>query len=163
MGSLMELHEVIGRCRLLLLDTMVLSYHLADHPRYAPLTRIVLEAVEAGRPAAVITTITLAEVLTAPAQAGNRQAMCDYELYLTQFPNLRTIPLDAAVAREAALLRAASGLRLPDAIQIATARLYGADMVVTNDRRWAGRVTAPVLLMLDDYVAPDLPAPPAGL
>ena len=159
MGSLTQLQEEIGRCRLLLLDTMVLSYHLADHPRYALLSRIILEAVEAGRPAGIITTITLGEVLTAPAQAGNRQAMRDYELYLTQFPNLHTIPLDAAVARETALVRAATGMRLPDAIQVATARLHGADVIVTNDRRWVGRVTAPALLILDDYTASDLPAP----
>jgi len=113
---------------------------------------VVLEAVESGQVAGLITTVTLAEVLTAPAQAGDRRAMLDYELYLTNFPNLRLVVLDVALARETALVRATSRLRMPDAVQVAAARLAGADGIVTNDHRWAGRVTQPQVVMLDDYV-----------
>jgi predicted nucleic acid-binding protein len=60
--------------------------------------------------------------------------------------------LDAALARETARVRAASRLRTPDAIQVAAARLGGADAIVTNDRRWTGRVGKPALLMLDNYL-----------
>ena len=42
-----------------------------------------------------------------------------YNLYLTHFPNLRLVPLDADLARETALVRAATGLRTPDAVQVA--------------------------------------------
>ena len=147
-----ELRRTIAGYRLLALDTMVFSYHLFNHPRYVPLTSVVLEAIESGEVAGLITTVTLAEVLTVPAQAGDRRAMQDYELYLTCFPNLRLVPLDAALARETALVRAASRLRTPDAVQVAAARLAGAEAIVTNDRRWAGRVTGPALVMLDEYV-----------
>lgn len=147
-----ELRRTIAGYRLLGLDTMVFSYHLFNHPRYVPLTSVVLEAIESGEVAGLITTVTLAEVLTVPAQAGDRRAMQDYELYLTRFPNLRLVPLDVALARETALVRAASKLRIPDAVQVAAARLAGADAIVTNDRRWAGRVTGPALVMLDEYV-----------
>jgi len=74
-----------------------------------------------------------------------------YELYLTHFPHLRLAPLDTTLARETALVRATSGLRMPDAVQVAAARLAGADAIVTNDHRWAGRVQGPAVLMLDDY------------
>ena len=67
-------------------------YHLANHPRYAASTTAVLEAVETGQLAGMTTTITLAEILTAPAKAGDRQASQDYELYLTVFPNLQIAP-----------------------------------------------------------------------
>lgn len=147
-----ELRHAISGYKLLALDTMVFSYHLSDHPRYAPLTRAVLEAIESGQVAGLTTTITLAEVLTTPAQAGDRRAMQDYELYLTHFPHLRLVPLDTALARETALVRATSGLRTPDAIQVAAARLAGADAIVTNDHCWAGRVTEPKVVLLDDYV-----------
>jgi predicted nucleic acid-binding protein len=131
---------------------MVFSYQLANHPRYAPLTSVVLKAVESGQIAGLISTVTLAEILTLPAKAGDRQAMQDYELYLTHFPNLRLVTLDTALARETALVRAATGLRTPDAIQVATARLAGADAIVTNDRRWDGKVTDPALVMLDSFL-----------
>jgi len=134
---------------------MVFSYHLSDHPRYAPLTSIVLEAIESGTVAGLTTTITLAELLTVPAQSDNRQAIQEYELYLAHFPNLRILPLDNTLAREAAQVRVATRLRMPDAIQIAAARLSGADCIVTNDRRWVGRVVQPALVLLDDYVDPE--------
>ena len=78
--------------------------------------------------------------------------MRDYELYLTHFPNLTILPLDVGLAREVALVRAATGLRTPDAIQVAAARVARADAIVTNDRRWARRVTKPPVLLLDEYV-----------
>lgn len=146
-----ELRRAISGCKLLALDTMIFSYHLSNHPRYAPLTSAVLEIIESGQVTGLITTVTLAEVLTAPAQADDRRAMREYELYLTNFPNLRIVPLDVDLARETALVRAATGLRTPDAIQVAAARLAGADAIVTNDRRWAGRVTKPTLVMLEEY------------
>jgi predicted nucleic acid-binding protein len=78
--------------------------------------------------------------------------MRDYELYLTHFPHLRLVPLDADLARETARVRADTGLRTPDAVQVAAARLYSADAVVTNDHRWRDRVHGPDLILLDEYV-----------
>ncbi len=146
-----ELRHRLTGLRLVALDTMVFAYHLADHPRYSALTTVVLEAVESGHMAGVTTTVTLAEILTAPAKTDDRRALQDYELYLTRFPNLRIMPLDVALARETALVRGETGLRTPDAIQVAAARLAGADAIVTNDRRWVGRVTAPAVVVLEDY------------
>ena len=147
-----ELRRRLTGLRLVALDTMVFAYHLADHPRYSALTTIVLEAVESGRMAGVTTTVTLAEILTAPAKTGDRRALQDYELYLTRFPNLRIMPLDVALARETALVRGETGLRTPDAVQVAAARLAGADAIVTHDRRWVGRVVAPAMVVLEEYV-----------
>jgi predicted nucleic acid-binding protein len=146
-----DLERVLAGCRLILLDTMVFSYHLAGHPRYVSLTAAVLAAVEAGRVNGIITAVTLAEILTAPAKANNLRALQEYQLYLTQFPNLRLAPLDAALAVETALVRAETGLRTPDAVQVAAARVSGADAIITNDRRWAGRVARPALVMMEEY------------
>lgn len=147
-----DLRDEIGAHRLLMVDTPVFSYHLADHPRYAALTAVILEAIESGKVAGLTSAVTVAEILTLPAQAGDPQAMQDYELFLTSFPNLRVAPLDVALARETASVRVATGLRAPDAVQIAAARLYGADAIVTNDQRWAARVTAPTVILLDAYL-----------
>lgn len=50
-------------------------------------------------------------------------------------------PIDRAIARSAASLRALSQppLRLPDALVIATAMVVGADRVYSTDRRLTGR------------------------
>jgi predicted nucleic acid-binding protein len=146
------LRNEIGAHRLVLLDTPVFSYHLSDHPQYAPLTAVILEAIESGRVAGLTSTVTVAEILTLPAQAADHRAMQDYELFLTGFPNLQVASLDVPLARETALVRAATGLRTPDAVQVAAARLYGADAIITNDHRWAARVTSPVVYLLDAYI-----------
>lgn len=152
MGGVADLRQALLACHLVALDTMVFSYHLADSPRYIPLTSVILETIESGQIAGLMTTVTLVEVLTAPAQARQRRAMDDYEIYLTHFPNLRLVPLDVTLAREAALVRAATGLRTPDAVNIAAARLYGAEAIVTNDHRWVGRVSTPAVILLDEYL-----------
>jgi predicted nucleic acid-binding protein len=147
-----ELEEAIGAHRLLLIDTPVFSYHLSDHPRYAPLTAVILGAIESGKVAGLTSAVTVAEIMAIPAQVGDQQAMQDYELFLANFPNLRVEPLDVTLARETALVRAATGLRTPDAVQVAAARLNGADAIITNDHRWAARVTTPAVILLDAYL-----------
>ena len=149
--SIDDLRRDLAAHTSVLLDTMVFSYQLANHARYAPLTNAVLEAVESGEVGGLTTTVTLAEILTVPAKAGSKQAMQDYEIYVTRFPHLTVMPLDNALARETALVRAETGLRTPDAVQVAAARLAGAGAIVTNDRRWARQVKDPPLLILDNY------------
>ncbi|MGQ9555105.1 MAG: type II toxin-antitoxin system VapC family toxin [Anaerolineae bacterium] len=140
--------------RLAFLDTNVFSYHLCDHPRYAPLSAAILGAVESGALPALATTLTLAELLTLPAKAGDAQALTDYELFLTCFPNLRLVPLDEKVAREAAFVRASTGLRTPDAIQVASARVHKADVILSNDRKWSNCISYPQVLLLEAYACP---------
>ena len=147
-----KLQEALAPQRIIAIDTSIVVYLLDNHPRYVDLAAAVMEAIEQGRLQGVTSTITLAEVLTAPAKAGNVPALQDYELYLTHFPNFSILPPDAATARQAALVRAQTGLRLPDAIQIATARQAGAQAVVGNDKSWRNKTGALQLLLLDDYL-----------
>ena len=147
-----QLLGALSGCTLLALDTMVFSYHLSNRPRYVALTSSVLGEIEAGRLQGLATTVSLAEVLTAAAQANDNRAMQDYEIYVTHFPHLRLVPLDIEVARETARVRAAFRMRTPDAVQVAAARIHGADAILTNDLRWKNRVDRPAVLLLDDYV-----------
>ena len=149
-----ELQEAIRGRRLVLLDTMVWIYLLDAHPRYADLAAVVLRGVEEGGNAGIISSITLAELLTAPARAGDERALRDYELYLAHFPNLTIAPCDAATARQAARVRAQTGLRLPDAIVLATGHLAGADVVVSNDKRWEGKTGDMAFLLLENFLNP---------
>ena len=153
--GVLALRTRLAGVRTVLLDTMVFAYHLADHPDYSPLTAVVLGAVESGPLTGLATVVTLAELLTQPARAGDRRAMQEYELFVTHFPHLQLVPMDVDLARETALVRAETGLRTPDAIQVAASRLHRADAIVTNDLRWRGRVVHPELILLDDYLGRD--------
>lgn len=99
-----NLEDAIGSHRLLLLDTPVFSCHFSNHPRYAPLTTVILGAIESGRAAGLTSAITAAEILTFPAQADNQRTVRDYELFLANFPNLHVAPLDVTLAFETALV-----------------------------------------------------------
>ena len=65
---------------------------------------------------------------------------------------IRIVPLDAAVAEDAAWIRGASGIGLEDAVQLASARFAGATAFVTNDRRLRSIPDLDVIY-LDDLVA----------
>jgi predicted nucleic acid-binding protein len=152
MAGVAELRQVLAGQRLILLDTIVFSYHLFGDPRYQPLSRAVLEAVESGTPEALTTALTLAELLSFPAQAGNHEKMRECELFLVYFPHLHIVPLDRALVREAARVRAETKLRLPDAVQVAAGKLAEADALVTNNVRWRQAVSHPKVVLLEDYL-----------
>ena len=153
MGGLSSLEHDLAGYQSIMVDTMIFVYVLERHARYFSLAKRVLLGIESGRHQGFISAITLTELLTAPAQARDMRAMRDYEIYLLHFPNLTILPLDIQVAREAAQIRADTGLPMPDAAILAAARVAGADAVITNDKRWRAKLDAPEILILDDYLA----------
>ena len=152
MGRMNDLRHDLSSYSSIVIDTMVFVYLLEAHPTYGPLAGQVLEALEAGEFAGAISTVTLTEILTAPAQANDAAAMLDYEMYLLHFPNLSIHPLDIEIAREAAWVRARTGLPTPDSIVLATAYALNAEAIVTNDKRWRQKIKDKTLLLLADYV-----------
>jgi predicted nucleic acid-binding protein len=63
--------------------------------------------------------VNLAEILIGPIRAGVEDRVAQM---LTQL-DIETIPVDAGLARRAAAVRVETGLKLPDAFAVATARL----------------------------------------
>ena len=78
-----------------------------------------------------MTTITLAEVLTGPLQAGDDAIARRYRAILEAW---QLVGLDADIAEGAARLRASLRLKLADAIQAASALAINAAALVTHDR-----------------------------
>jgi predicted nucleic acid-binding protein len=89
---------------------------------------------ERERHALAISALTYAEILVGPLRAGGR-AVGVVERFAAQ---VRIIDLSAAVARLAAELRATRGLKLPDAVIVATGIRVEAAVIVTADARWKG-------------------------
>lgn len=116
---------------LLLVDTAPLIYHLEDNAQFAHRFVGLFEAAAAGRISIAITTITLAEVLTGPYQHGRDALAKRMEAALLEH---EVHPLSASIAVQAARLRQRYRLRLPDAIQLATALEINAYALVSHDR-----------------------------
>jgi predicted nucleic acid-binding protein len=135
-------HPLIG------LDSSIFIYHLEDHPRYSPLTEIIFNALEKGANKGITSYLTLMEILAKPKAEGLINVVRDYEYYLTTFPNLTFYEMGLEVARKASDLRAEERIKTPDAIQLATAMLYGATGFLTNDKVFE-RVKGIDILLLD--------------
>lgn len=116
---------------LLLVDTAPLIYHLEDNAQFAHRFVGLFEAAAAGRISIAITTVTLAEVLTGPYQHGRDALAKRMEAALLEH---EVHPLSASIAVQAARLRQRYRLRLPDAIQLATALEINAYGLVSHDR-----------------------------
>jgi len=116
---------------LLLVDTAPFICHFQNDALHVHRFAGLFEQAAAGRLRVALTTVTLAEVLTGPYGHGRdalgkqlETALCEFDVH----------PLTVSIAVEAARLRARYRLRLPDAIQLATALQIGAWGLVTHDR-----------------------------
>jgi len=141
------------RGRIVGLDTAPLIYFIERHPTYLPFVDPFFEAVELGDVQAVTSTLTLTEVLVRPYRHGNRSLGQQYSSILLHSRNLKTLPVSAAIAAEAARLRAAHGLKTPDSIQVATAQLSNATAFLSNDTGIAS-IPGLELILLDRLLTP---------
>jgi len=114
-----------------LVDTAPWIYVLESHPQFADRFVGLFEAAAKGHVLIALSTITLAEVLTGPFKAGQTALAKRYEKALLQY---RVVDVSAPIAALAAQLRAQYRLKLPDALQLATALDMGATALVTHDR-----------------------------
>jgi predicted nucleic acid-binding protein len=121
----------------ILLDTSaVLAYLAGTELASAAAAAVIDGLIATGQARGVVSAITLTESLVRPLRARSTTAVRIVEDFLLRFPNLDVEPMTIAVAREAARIRAATAVRTPDAIILATAVHVGATVVVCNDRSW---------------------------
>ena len=123
---------------LLLIDAAPIIYRLERHPTLAQRFAPVFELQTAGRVRFAVTTITVAEVLAGPFKKGDEALARRYRAVLESW---RVVELNADLAEEAARLRGPLKLKLPDAIQAASALAIYADALVTHDRDFS-KITA---------------------
>jgi predicted nucleic acid-binding protein len=114
-------------------DSAPIIYFLEDHPRLAARFAPVFDAAARGELSIFVSTITVAEVMAGPFKAGNDILAGQYHEALRGSRNWEIVPVTEEIAILAARIRAARGLRLPDAIQVATAVATGSVGLVTHD------------------------------
>lgn len=94
-----------------------------------------IAALDRGDVDAVTSELTLAECLVKPMADRNLVTVSAYLQALDGRPPLLSAPISHSILVSAARVRAESGMKLPDAIHIATALDAGCDLFITNDRR----------------------------
>jgi predicted nucleic acid-binding protein len=135
--SAASIERAIDAGSIVLLDTsVILAYLSGAEPSSAAATHLLDQLVASGRNPAVVSAITVTETLVRPMRAGSAPGVRLVEDFLLRFPNLRIVPVSVEVAREGARIRAATALRAPDALILATGVGAGASTAVAEDRSW---------------------------
>ena len=145
----MKLDDALQRVSSLAFDTAPIIYFIEANPAYDKLVTNIFNRVAAGVVEGWTSVISLSEVLVQPIVSGRKDLQKRYRELLLNSANFHTLAITAAVAENAARIRAAYGLRLPDAIQIAFAINAGCQAIVCNDHSMR-RVTESRVLILDD-------------
>lgn len=115
------------------LDTAPIIYFI-EEGSYLDIVTPFFEELSEGNFSAVTSTITLLEVLVHPYRCGDKDMAQEYREILLYSDNLTTFPVSKEIAERAAEIRAIYGIRVPDAIQIATALHARASGFLTNDK-----------------------------
>ena len=105
--------------------------------------------------ATVIDSLTIAELLVKPLRELRSAEVMETRHAIEQMPRLSVLPIDTALAVEAARIRATTGLKLPDAVHLAAAVAGGAQAFLTNDAGFKRASAFLPVLILDELIAGD--------
>lgn len=146
-----SIERLLSGHRRVALDSNVLIYLVEGMAGRGELAGFVVSTLIQQGIDMTLATIGLSEILTGPARAGD---VVGFESLAEELRGmgLRLVPLDTAIAEDAAWIRGRAQLDLIDAIHIASARAAGATLFLTNDR---GISSVPQLEVayLDDLAA----------
>lgn len=126
--------DLLPEGALLLVDSAPIIYTLEGHHKFAARFAPLFARHANAEVALAVTTITIAEVLTGPLKARQEALAKRYRAMLETW---QVVDCNIDIAESAARLRGIYGLKLPDAIQLASALAINADALVTHDRDFA--------------------------
>lgn len=151
-----SLERAVAAGDTILLDTsVVIAYLDRSTPTSAIAAHILDELVGTGRNPALLSMITVTEILVRPAQTGDPAHRATALGFLRHFPGMSLREVDFAVADQAAALRGRYRLGTPDALVVATGMVAGAGTIVSNDRVWSRLPPAVIganVVLLDDHL-----------
>ncbi len=141
----------------LLLDTsVVIAYLDREDTAHAVAGAVIEGLVRSGRNPALISMMSVTEILVGPARSGDHDLYAEIVEFLTQLPGLRLGEVGFAIAERAAILRARYRLRAVDAVIVATGLAAGVGRIVSNDHEWSARLPASeigaTVVLLDDHL-----------
>ncbi len=135
-----SLEQALPEGERILLDTTALAAYLDASESTHDLARHVVDGLVApGRNPAIVSMITVMELLVRPLRAtphGHHTILA----FIRAQPNLTAVPVDLQVAQDAAFLRAAHRFSPPDALIVGTGLAAQVGHLVTNDRAWARKL-----------------------
>lgn len=122
--------------RKIALDSMVFIYHFEQIEAYLGRVKAILLSAQAGESELITSVVSVVEALSAPKYLNLPETVNEINYFFKEAEFLKVIGFDWDIALETARLRRENEyLRTPDAIQLATAIVSGAECFVTNDEK----------------------------
>jgi hypothetical protein len=129
----MKLSDALQSVNKVFLDTSPVVYYVEAVPAFAEVAKGIFTLIGEGQMQGVVSPVTLAECVTLPIRLGQVELRQRFTDLLTATEGILLVNIDAVIAQEAAELRIQYGLKLPDALQVATAIAAGCEAFLTND------------------------------
>ncbi len=147
----MKLLSLLKKAKVIALDTAPFIYLIEENPTYITIVEPLFQEISRGNLRAFTSHITLIEVLIKPLEEKNGDLIKKYSDILNESDNLFLSGVDKEITMEAARLRATYKLKIPDAIQLATGLMNGADAFITNDASFK-KVGKIEVIVLNEFI-----------
>lgn len=129
----MKVRDALQGLTRLFLDSSPVIYYIDANPEYLKVMDCIFEELNLERVRAVTSPVTLAECLILPIRQKDSEKQQIFVEILTSPALADFVKTDTAIAQRAAEIRAKYNLKLPDALQIATAIASKCEAFLTND------------------------------
>lgn len=147
----MQFEQAFKDVTRLFLDTAPVIYYIERSASYFAIVQPIFQGIQNRTFQAVTSPITLAECLILPTRQGSVTLQQEFTAAIVNGENTFFQPIDAAAGQTVAEMRGKYNLKLPDALQIATAIVAGCDVFLTNDAALK-RVQEIVIVIISDLV-----------
>ncbi len=150
----MTIVDAVPPGSLVALDTVVWIYEFEASPVFGPVTdSLFREGFGTGQIRASCSQLVLGELLVQPLARGRIDLADRYRQLIASGPDLTVWQVSRDVIERAASLRAKYGVKMLDAIHVASGIIHRADCFITNDEglRKIGEIR---VLILADYLPP---------
>ena len=131
-------------------DTAPVIYFVEENAHYLDTVSPFFAAAVSGSLHAITSVVTLSESLVMPLRTGAVSLAETYRELLAPSAGIAVYPVTQQIAEEAAQIRATHPrIRTPDALQMATAVVAGAQYFLTNDKALPNLPTLQMLVVDD--------------
>lgn len=104
-----------------------------EEPFYSYSERV-LNSIDEGRNRAILSTVVIAEICCGYYQTGESKDKDEFILHVSSSQNYHVMDVNTMIADQAAYVRSKTGMKLPDAIIVATGIIGKAKRIITNDK-----------------------------
>ena len=149
-GSGVELTKILAG-KTVFFEASPFIYYFEDKQPYGDLLAPIFLGLKNGSIDVVSSLITVSEVLTLPYRREQWNLIKTYREVFGKQSNITVLPMTLETADLTAQIRGKYGLKTPDALQWATAKLHNVDYFLTNDQGFK-ILNDDRILIIDEYI-----------